>query len=469
LTLSGLRFQEATNMPFWKIDKYVRKLYGPNPFRAHDVIGAKGANFLTWSCLHDLSLHYGKLFEPTNALVEHKNSGQNWYPFNHLRPIVNWSLDDNETEIFETWILGSLIQMTSLILHENRAHLSHINSIGELCAQFRSGIISTIRKLGYDATLKIVEQYHKLHPEAKEKSWYPEVFRKMDEPGWQQLYVNAEHNGKVGIITIGRESYNWDVNDELNRAIDWLKNEGIDRVILTGDFHLSTQLVGADTNDFFPALNNEDEGYKISYEWSKTARRLINEFRTSVGFINGKRCLGGMLELMCHCHYLIATNDVDLGCPEVSLPVVPGMEMCHLPFRKTNPENRQKLLVLLLSGKSIKASETVGWLVDFAGQLDNALKKAWAIVNEDDSSIQKREINESALKNFPTDVNGLKDSDEPAIIAARTSIIESIVNCCNTDLSNALNLQAKYSAKFMTGKFCRNGFIGSEFNKTMNV
>ena len=47
ITLAGLRYHEATNMPFWKIDKYIRKIAGPNPFRAHDVIGAAGANFLS--------------------------------------------------------------------------------------------------------------------------------------------------------------------------------------------------------------------------------------------------------------------------------------------------------------------------------------------------------------------------------------------------------------------------------------
>ncbi|HSG46885.1 MAG TPA: hypothetical protein VLA43_03620, partial [Longimicrobiales bacterium] len=46
ITLGALRYHRATNMPYWKIDKYVRKLVGPNPFRAHDAIGAKGADFL---------------------------------------------------------------------------------------------------------------------------------------------------------------------------------------------------------------------------------------------------------------------------------------------------------------------------------------------------------------------------------------------------------------------------------------
>jgi 3-hydroxyacyl-CoA dehydrogenase len=90
VTLAGLRYHRTSNMPFWKIDKYVRKFLGPNPFRAHDVIGAKGADFLTWSCLHHLTEKYGALFRPTPELDERQETGQNWYPPNHFRPVVNW-------------------------------------------------------------------------------------------------------------------------------------------------------------------------------------------------------------------------------------------------------------------------------------------------------------------------------------------------------------------------------------------
>src|SRR5262245_49557208 len=76
LTNVALRAHRATNMPFWKVDKLTRRLLGPNPFRAHDAIGAKGANFLTWSCMHHLSEHYGALFTPAPELVERKETGQ---------------------------------------------------------------------------------------------------------------------------------------------------------------------------------------------------------------------------------------------------------------------------------------------------------------------------------------------------------------------------------------------------------
>ena len=469
ITLAALRYHRASNMPFWKIDKYVRKHLGPNPFRAHDVIGAAGANFLTWSCLYHLSLHYGELFKPTPELDERKESGQNWYPPDHFRPLVNWTLNEAEEEEFLTWILGGFFQMAGLLLKEKRAHLSLMNSIGELCAQFRRGILAEIRGRGSAGVKKILADYHRLHPQAAAGCYYPEVFATWDSVAGQQLYVNAEHDGTVGVITLGRESYNSDVNLELNRAIDWLKNQHIERVIITGDFHLSTQLVGADTVEFYPALRQAEIGERISRQWSQTARRLHNEFKVSVGFINGKRCLGGMLELMMHCHFLVAVDNAQLGMPEVTLPVVPGMEGCHWPFRKTSADRWPNLLRLLLEGQFIKAKDAGGWLVDFAGPLENTLAMAWKIASGSHHGLPERKLIPDPLKNFPNEISGLTAPANPGMEAARQAIFKTILDSCQTSLAQALELQAKHSADFMTSSFCRDGIIGTEFKKTMNL
>lgn len=469
LTLTGLRYYRSANMPFWKIDKYIRRLLGPNPYRAHDAIGAKGANFLTWSCLHHLGQHYGDLFKPNAALEEHKESGMNWYPLNHFRPLVNWTLTESEEEEFRTWILGPLYQMTSLLLHEKRSHLSHINAIGELCAQFRRGILAIIRSQGADAVIKTVKAYHKLHPQAAKSCWYPAVFENMNSAEWQQLYVNAEHDGKVGVITISRESYNSDINLEMNRAIDWLQAQGIKKVIVAGDFHLSTQMIGADTADFYPALGKVEAGLEIAGNWSRTARRFYNEFDVSVGFINGKRCLGGMLELLSHCHFLVSIADADLGMPEVTLPVVPGMEGCHWPFRKAKAENWPKLLQLLLTGKSVKAQEAQGWLVDYAGSLEQALPIAWKIVTGGDHGLKLRKVEEGPLKGLPTETSAIVPPADPDLEAARQAIFKTIKDSCAAGLKEAVDIQARHSAEFMVGSLCKRGRIGADFNKTMTV
>jgi hypothetical protein len=205
--------------------------------------------------------------------VRAAGDGQNWYPLDHFRPLVDWPMNDEADGEFAGWIKGALFQMVSLLLHERRSHLSHINAIGELCAQFRRGIIATIRSVGAKGAIEKVEAYHRLHPEAAGNCWHPEVFEQLESPEWRQLYVNAEHDGSVGVISISRETYNSDMDAELNRAMDWLKTEGIANVIVTGDFHLASQMAGADISEFFPALFDAQQGRRISAAWSATANR----------------------------------------------------------------------------------------------------------------------------------------------------------------------------------------------------
>lgn len=469
VTLAGLRYHGATNMPYWKIDKFIRKHLGPNPFRAHDAIGAKGADFLTWSCLHHLAEEYGPLFTPTPDLVERKETGQTWYPPNHFRPLVDWSMDAEAEAEFDAWIMGPLFQMTSLMLHENRGHLAHMNAIGELCAQFRKGILAQVRARGADGVKSVVERYHALVPTAADGAWHPEVFDAMDSPEWQQLYVNAEHDGTVGVITISRESYNWDVDAELNRAMDWLASEGIDRVIVTGDFHLSTQMVGADTGEFFAAIEDTAAGLAITTSWSRTARRLHDDFATSVAFVGGKRCLGGMLELLMHCHFLVAPDGVQFGWPEVGLPVVPGMEACHWPLRRAPAEDRGRILEMLLSGRSVRSQEALGWLVDRAGSLEDALSAAWTLASEGGAGDDRRPVVEGPLDGIESAVPSLAEADSPLSEAGRAAIMDCVKASTGTDLGEALTIQARIAAEFLNGPLCRKGVVGSEYSKTMRV
>lgn len=468
VTLAALRYHASSNTPYWKIDKFVRKYYGPNPLRAHDAIGAKGANFLTWSCLYHLSKEYGPLFEPTADLVERKETGEGWYPQNHFRPLVDWALTPADEDAFQAAIAGPIIQMSALMLHENRSHLATMNAIGELCAQFRRGPLAMIRSLGAKQAIALVEAYHTQHPAAAKSAWHADALNRLSEPEWQQLYVNAEHDGQVGVITISRESYNGDVDAELNRAIDWLKAAKVDHVILSGDFHLSTQMVGADTSEFFPALQDVRAGQVLAERWTATARRLHSDFTTSVGVITGKRCLGGMLELVAHCHFVVATAGSQLGMPEVTLPVVPGMDGCHWMFRKAKRADWPKLMTLLLTGRPVRADDAVGWLIDSCGSVNESLATAWAVASGT-AKIERRAFSDDALSGLPDAAAGLPVSEGPATDAARKAIADCIRAACGASVANALTIQAEHSAQFMVTSACRRGRVGTEFSKTMTV
>ena len=161
------------------------------------------------------------------------------------------------------------------------------------------------------------------------------------------------------------------------------------------------------------------QGHRVAATWSATARRLHDEFQVSVGFVNGKRCLGGFLELLMHCHYLVAVEDAVLGMPEVTLPVVPGMEGCHWPFRKANRDQWPKLVRLLLTGAPVKAKDAVGWLIDYSGPMPESLQMVWRLASGGAAGLTKRKLDEGVLKGMPADA-GVPVSDSPATEAART-------------------------------------------------
>ncbi|MCW8811613.1 MAG: hypothetical protein OQK64_11710, partial [Ignavibacteriaceae bacterium] len=173
-------------------------------------------------------------------------------------------------------------------------------------------------------------------------------------------------------------------------------------------------------------------------------------------------------ELLMHCHYLVSVDDAKLGMPEVTLPVVPGMEGCHWSFRKAKKEDWPKLLKLLLEGKQVSAKETIGWLVDYSGSLEDALQMVWKLASDKDHGLVKRKLNQSALKDMSFEIK-LNTPENPGMEAARKAIIDTINNSCAADLKESINIQAKHSADFMISKFCKQGRIGTEYKRVMNV
>jgi len=154
--------------------------------------------------------------------------------------------------------------------------------------------------------------------------------------------------------------------------------------------------------------------------------------------------------------------------PEVTLPVVPGMEGCHWPFRKTDQGDWPKLVRLLLTGEPVKAKDAVGWLVDHSGSMQQSLGTAWSLASGEAANVPMRKLNEGVLEGIPADA-GIPTTDNPATIAARKAMMESIRGSCGVPLSEALDIQARHSADFMLTSSCKEGSIGAECQKTMMV
>jgi enoyl-CoA hydratase/carnithine racemase len=174
-----------------------------------------------------------------------------------------------------------------------------------------------------------------------------------------------------------------------------------------------------------------------------------------------------MLELLLHCHYFVAVDDARLGFPEVTLPVVPGMEGCHWALRRAPRDAWPKVLGMLLTGSPARAMDAVGWLVDHAGPMEGALQAAWSLANGTGDPA-RRPVEEGPLGEIAMPV-GLPEAGSPDMDAARAAILECVRRSGGVPLSEALEVQATLAADFLAGPECARGVVGEDYAKTMKV
>ena len=107
--------------------------------------------------------------------------------------------------------------------------------------------------------------------------------------------------------------------------------------------------------------------------------------------------------------------------------------------------------------------------MDYAGPLHEALPMVWKLATGGDHGIAKRTVQSGPLRGLPTDLGGLPEADSPGMETARAAIMECVQAACGTDLSEALTVQAKLAAEFLTSSTCRAGVVGAEFARTMAI
>ena len=148
---------------------------------------------------------------------------------------------------------------------------------------------------------------------------------------------------------------------------------------------------------------------------------------------------------------------------------VPGMEGCHWPFRRMAREHWPRFLAMLLDGRPEKAKDTIGWLADFAGGLDDVLQIAYTVASGGEHGLAPRGLEEGTLDGVVEAAPDLPGAVSPEMEAGRRAILDTIRAASSVSLGEALEIQAKHSGGFMTGDACKRGVIGTAWKKTVLV
>ncbi len=173
---------------------------------------------------------------------------------------------------------------------------------------------------------------------------------------------------KVVRIIINKPKHNTineEVLDDLNKAIDMLWNDNTVNVILiTGQG--TTFSAGAELTSYFPTPQHFLE---FSRKGERIFRRLSEIPKITIAAIKGY-ALGGGLELSMACDIRVATEDVKLGLPEVTLGLIPAWGGSQ---RLAKLVGMSKALQLVLTGERITGKEAyeIGLVAKIFKDIDN--------------------------------------------------------------------------------------------------
>lgn len=190
--------------------------------------------------------------------------------------------------------------------------------------------------------------------------------------------IQVKHDGMVAIITIQRpkqlNALNKATIQEMSDALDAIdQNAELRAVVITGEGEKAF-VAGADIKEF--AHFSPQEGQVLSAEGQKILFDKVEKLsKPVIAAVNGF-ALGGGLELAMCAHMRIASDNAQLGLPEVTLGVIPGYG------------GTQRLAQLVGKGKAIEMIVSAQFI-----SADDAYK--WGLVNH---VVKQEELMETALK-----------------------------------------------------------------------
>ena len=171
--------------------------------------------------------------------------------------------------------------------------------------------------------------------------------------------LTALENG-IFTITINRpeklNALNSEVMTELADALDEIyQNPLILSAIITGSGQKAF-VAGADISEFDNI--GSAEGAMLSQKGQETVfNKIENCPKPIIAAVNGL-ALGGGCELAMACHLRVASQFAKFGQPEVNLGLIPGYGGTQ---RLTQLVGKGRAMELLLTGKTISASEALQW------------------------------------------------------------------------------------------------------------
>jgi len=327
------------------IEEVGRELFGASlgPFELMNVTGIP----IAFHAETSLYQAFGPVYQPSKLLEQQFQTGQPW----------NWKATEVEPAkkgAVRRRLLGLTIGIATELVAEGVATAEATDRGATVGLRRASGPFAQLSSVGLPEGLELVEEYAKHWPGNFPISADLRERAKRGDRTWPLSHVRLDWKGSVAWVLLDRpESLNA-LNSELLEQLDGVfhaleTDRALRVVVLAGSSPVFA--AGADIAEM--EKKTLAEGIDFGFLGQRVAER-IERFPTPVIALVEGYALGGGLELALSADFIVAAEGAQLGLPEVTVGIHPGMGGAT---RLTRLIGRANTKLLAYTGTPVSAEE----------------------------------------------------------------------------------------------------------------
>ncbi len=327
------------------IEEVGRELFGATlgPFELMNVTGVA----IAFHAESSLAASFGPAYQPTKLLESQFRSGKPW-------AWKETAVEPEKKAAVRARFLGQTIGIATRLVEEKVASPEAVDRGAVVGLRRRDGPFAQLAEVGLAEGLRLVEEYAKRWPGSFPVSRELRERAARHEKSWPLRLVRVEKEGPVGWVLLDRpevlNALNSELLTQLEAAVRSLEADPETRVVVLAGSG-AVFAAGADIAEM--AKKTPAEGFEFGALGLRVAEKIDQCRLPVIAFVEGY-ALGGGLELALAADFVVAAKGSQLGLPEVTVGIHPGMGGATRLSRLIGRANAK---LLLYSGVPVEAEE----------------------------------------------------------------------------------------------------------------
>ncbi len=276
-------------------------------------------------------------------------------------------------------LLGVLWSQAVDILDRGIGERADLDLGCRLALGFRRGPLELMSELGDAQVERVLQRFAAERPGMPMPARAPVDYQRFERG------VLVDNLDGVIVITLRRPEAMNALHDELNEEIlqvirRYEADPAVPGYVIVG-YGPRAFCAGADIGRFPRMLGDADASAEYARECSRLLTHLDAMDKPVVAALNGI-ALGGGLELAMRCHAIVAQREAELGFPEITLGIAPGIGAMVVPYRRW-PHAAALFHDMLRRAERVSAAKAheAGIVAELADDYASLIRQAVARVN----------------------------------------------------------------------------------------